>query len=119
MDELINRSNDISQLTRLTSFEEVAFLLWNGHLPNRRELDDLHRQLRAERALPPMVLDILRASPEDAEPMAVVRTAVSALAIFDGATDDDSREANYRKAIRLTARTPTIIAPYPRQRKGR
>ena len=116
--ELIYRGYDISQLTRLTSFEEVAFLLWNGHLPNRRELDDLLRQLRAERALPPMVLDILRASPEDAEPMAVVRTAVSALAIFDGETEDDSREANYRKSIRLTARIPTIIASFARLRKG-
>ncbi len=116
--ELIYRGYDISQLTRLTSFEEVAFLLWNGHLPNRRELDDLHRQLRVERALPPMVLDILRASPEDAEPMAVVRTAVSALAIFDGETEDDSREANYRKSIRLTARIPTIIASFARLRKG-
>jgi citrate synthase len=115
---LVYRGYDIHDLARNTSFEEVAYLLWNRRLPNRAELGELNARLQAERALPPMVLDILRAAPEDAESMAVLRTAVSALSIFDGEADDMSREANYRKSLRLTARIPTIIAAFDRLRKG-
>ena len=117
--ELIYRGYDIDDLAQNTSFEEVAYLLWNGALPTRRQLDELGQFLRAERTLPPMVLDVLRLTPEDANPMAVLRTSVSALAHFDGEADDMSPEANYRKALRLTARIPTIIAAYDRLRKGK
>lgn len=116
--ELVYHGYDIHDLAAHTSFEEVAYLLWKGALPNRQQLDELNQQLRAERELPPMVLDLLRMTPEDATPMAALRTAVSALALFDGEADDMSPEANYRKAIRLTARTPTIIAAFDRLRKG-
>ncbi len=116
--ELIYHGYDIRDLAQHTSFEEVAYLLWNGVLPNQGQLDALHQQLRAERELPPMVLDLLRLTPEDANPMAALRSAVSALALFDGEADDMSPEANYRKAVRLTARTPTIIAAFDRLRKG-
>ncbi len=115
---LIYAGYDIRDLAENTSFEEVAYLLWNGRLPNRRELHELNQQLQAERALPPMVLDLLRMTPEDASPMAALRTAVSALALFDGEADEMTPEANYRKAIRLTARIPTIIAAFDRLRKG-
>lgn len=116
---LIYNGYSIEDLAENTSFEEVAFLLWNGRLPNRSELGNLHAQLQAERTLSPMVLDILRATPEDANPMAVLRTAVSALALFDAEADEMEPEANYRKAIRLTARIPTIIAAFDRLRKGK
>ena len=116
--ELVYRGYDIHDLAAHTSFEEVAYLLWKGALPNRQQLDELNQHLRAERELPPMVLDLLRLTPEDATPMAALRTAVSALALFDGEADDMSPEANYRKSIRLTARTPTIIAAFDRLRKG-
>ncbi len=115
---LIYRGYDIFDLAEHTSFEEVAYLLWNGSLPNQQQLDEVKVQLRAERTLPPMILDVLRATPEDANPMAALRTAVSALAHFDGEADDMSPEANYRKAVRLTARTPAIIAAFDRLRKG-
>jgi citrate synthase len=117
--ELVYGGYDIHDLAEHTSFEEVAYLLWNAGLPTRRQLDDLHQFLRAERELPPMVLDVLRLTPEDANPMAALRTSVSALAHFDREADDMSREANYRKAIRLTARIPTIIAAFDRLRKGK
>ena len=116
--ELIYRGYDIYDLAREVSFEEVAYLLWNGRLPNRRELRELQEQLSAERELPPMVMDVLRQTPEDANAMAVLRTALSALALFDGEADDASPEANYRKAIRMTARIPTVIAAFDRLRKG-
>ena len=117
--ELVYRGYDIHDLAEHTSFEEVAYLLWNGTLPTQGQLDEVHQFLRAERELPPMVLDVLRLTPEDANPMAVLRTSVSVLAHFDGEADEMSPEANYRKAIRLTARIPTIIAAFDRLRKGK
>ncbi len=117
--ELVYRGYDIHDLAEHTSFEEVAYLLWNGALPTQRQLDEIHQFLRAERELPPMVLDVLRLTPEDANPMAALRTSVSALAHFDGEADDMSPEANYRKAVRLAARIPTIIAAFDRLRKGK
>jgi len=115
---LIYAGYDIRDLAREATFEEVAFLLWHGRLPNATELSVLHEQLCAERLLPPMVLDLLVQTPEDANPMASLRTAVSMLAMFDAEADDMSPEANLRKSIRLTARIPTIIAALDRVRKG-
>ncbi len=116
--ELIYRGYDIRDLARNATFEEVAYLLWNGELPNQAQLDELNERLQAERDLPPMIIDLLRQTPEDANPMAALRTAVSALALFDSEADDMSRAANYRKSIRLQARVPTIIAAFDRLRKG-
>lgn len=115
---LIYAGYDIQDLAAHTTFEEVAFLLWNGRLPSRREVDQLRRQLEAERTLPPMVLDILKMTPEDADSMAALRTGVSVLSLFDGEADVMTPEANYRKAIRLTARIPVMIAAFDRLRKG-
>jgi len=116
--ELIYSGYDIQDLAAHTTFEEVAFLLWNARLPSRSESDQLRRQLEAERTLPPMVLDILKMTPEDADSMAALRTGVSVLSLFDGEADVMTPEANYRKAIRLTARIPVIIAAFDRLRKG-
>ncbi|MEQ9105567.1 MAG: citrate synthase [Rhodothermales bacterium] len=117
--ELVYAGYDIADLAANCTFEEVAWLLWTGALPTPAQLADLNRQLCAERALPPMVLELLAATPEDANPMAVLRTAVSMLALFDGEAEDMSREANLRKSIRLTARIPTILAAFDRRRNGR
>jgi len=117
--ELIYAGYDIRDLALETTFEEVAYLLWHGRLPNAGELSLLNEQLCAERMLPPMVMDLLVQTPEDANPMASLRTAVSMLALFDGEADDMSPEANLRKSIRLTARIPTIIAALDRVRKGK
>ena len=116
--ELVYAGYDISELTRHCTFEEVAYLLWNGRLPDADELRTLERDLCAERALPPMVHELLAMTPENANPMAVLRSAVSLLALFDTEADDMSREANYRKSIRMTARIPTILAAFDRRRNG-
>ena len=108
--ELIYRGYDIDDLARHCSFEEVAWLLWNTTLPEPDELLRLDRMLQSERVLPPMILDVMSMTPEDADPMAVLRTGVSAMAHFDTQADDASAEANYRKAVRLTARMPMLIA---------
>ena len=106
----------IEELAEKTTFEEVCYLLWNGELPNAAQLDALRRQLGAAYALPEAVLDVVRAASPDTHPMAVLRTAVSALGIHDPEAEDDSREANLRKALRLTARLPTITAATARLR---
>ncbi|NBC18587.1 MAG: citrate synthase [Bacteroidetes bacterium] len=116
--QLLYRGYDIRDLAENTTFEEVAHLLWKGHLPTRAELDALHEQLQAERALPATTLEMLKQVPDDANPMAVLRTIVSALAFVDDEADEMSPEANYRKALRIASRMPTILAAYDRLRKG-
>ena len=117
--ELIYRGYDIHDLAEQASFEEVVYLLWNGDLPTQSQLEALNEQLRAERALPEEVLELLRQTPSEAHPMAVLRTAVSALSHFDEEADEQSPEANRRKAIRLLAQMPTVIAAFDRIRKGK
>src|SRR5690606_31949388 len=81
--ELIYGGYDIDDLARNTTFEEVAYLLWNGRLPNAGELEELRRELGAEQALNPEIVSLLRSFPAGGEPMAVLRTAVSALSLYD------------------------------------
>ncbi|MBM4009414.1 MAG: citrate synthase [Planctomycetes bacterium] len=110
---------DIDSLARNTTFEEVTWLLWEGSLPTTAQLQSLERELRAEYAVDPRVLDLLRTIPRTAAPMDALRTLVSALAHFDGETDDASPAANRRKSVRLVAKTPTLIAAFDRFRKGK
>ena len=118
--ELLYRGYEIDDLARNASFEETAYLLWKGDLPTQAQLDELHAQLRAERALRPEIIDHLRHhTPVDANPMAALRTAVSMLASYDPDAEDMSPEANYRKAVRLTAKMPTLLAAFDRVRKGK
>lgn len=109
---------DIHDLADHAAFEEVVYLLWCGALPTRTELDALTAQVAAARPLPPPVLAMLRALPTDAMPMAVLRTVVSALGIYDEDSGDMTEAANRRKAARLLARIPTAVATYDRLRKG-
>jgi citrate synthase len=116
--ELIYVGYDIDDLARNTTFEEVAYLLWHERLPTRDELSGLARELAGERRLGREILDLLRSLPRDAEAMAALRTAVSALSLSDPEADDNAEPANRRKAIRLTAKIPTIIAAFDRIRRG-
>mgnify|MGYP006281154445 CR=1 FL=1 len=116
--ELIYRGYDIHDLAEGASFEEVVHLLWNGDLPTEDELATLRRELQSERALPAPVMNILRHAPDDAHPMAVLRTAVSALGLYDQEADTMDPSANRRKAARILAQIPTIIAAFDRLRKG-
>jgi citrate synthase len=115
--ELIYRGYTIEDLAEHATYEEVVYLLWNGELPTASELEALQSRLRANRALPEEVLDILRNAPASAHPMAVLRTAVSALSFFDDEAEVMEEEANRRKATRLLAAMPTIIAAFDRLRK--
>lgn len=117
--ELIYAGYNIEVLAENATFEEVCFLLWHERLPNKTELDDLHNKLRAERDIPETVYNYIRNTSKKAEPMAVLRTATSMLADTDEDAMDNSEEANLRKAIRLTAKMPTIIAAYDRVRNDK
>jgi citrate synthase len=116
---LTYRGYNIDDLAENASFEEVIHLLWYGKLPNANELKRLQEQLSEHAPVPDAVTDILRAAPAGAHPMAVLRTAVSALALHDPEADDMSESANLRKAIKLQAKMPTIVAAYARIRDGK
>lgn len=109
----------IEDLSEHATFEEVAHLLWHGDLPVRTELDALRAQLADALALDDRVLEIIRAAPPGARPMAVLRTAVSALGMLDPDAEDTTEAANVRKAVRLTAQLPVITAAIARTRAGR
>jgi len=114
---LAYRGYDIHDLAEQSSFEEVTYLLWHGNLPTASQLERFGADLRAARALPEGVVEVIRLV-SAAHPMDVLRTAVSALAAFDPDTGDMSEEANLRKGIRLTAGTPAIVAAHHRIRSG-
>jgi len=115
---LLYQGYDIHDLAEHASFEETVFLLWRGRLPARAELDAFQAELVAEMRLPSQVLEMLKLTPPSSHPMAVLRTAVSMLANFDPDVENLSREANWRKAKRLVAQVPTIIADLHRIRSG-
>jgi citrate synthase len=116
---LLYRGYDIHDLVAQSTFEEVVYLLWHGHLPTRPEWEGFRKALVSQRRLPPKVLSLLRSFPRKADPMDVVRTAVSALGLLDPDAGNDSREANLRKAVRIQAQVPTLVAAWARIRKGR
>ncbi|MBC8080521.1 MAG: citrate synthase [Gorillibacterium sp.] len=115
---LTYRGYDIDDLADHATFEEVIHLLWYGKLPSNSELARLKGELSASSVIPTQVLKLIHLMPNDANPMAALRTAVSSLALFDEEAGDMSREANLRKAIRLQAQIPTIIAAFARIRAG-
>ena len=107
---------DIHDLVR-ASFEEVCYLLWHGRLPNRAELGDLQSQLAAARPLSESILRLMKQLPSS-DGMDTLRTVTSALGQYDPEANDNSPQANYRKAIRLTAQLASIVATYGRMQKG-
>ena len=113
---LVYRGYEIGDLVENSSFEEVAFLLWDERLPTREELNELRRQLGSSATLPSHVMSILRVLPPETQPMDALRTACSALAATDPDVEDNGPEANRRKAIRLTTQFPTIVTAFHRLR---
>ena len=110
---LIYHGYNIHDLARTTTFEEVAHLLWFGHLPNQHELTDLKAKLVAERTLPTQIVEVLRTLPKTAEPMDALRTATSAW----GAIAIKGKPS-IEQAIAVTARFPLFLAAFQRLRNG-
>ncbi|REE82693.1 citrate synthase [Paenibacillus taihuensis] len=115
---LTYRGINIDDLAEHASFEEVAYLLWYGKLPNQSELDELIQKFSEYAAVPAQVLEQIKLYPSNTNSMAALRTAVSSLALYDESANDMSQEANIRKAIKLQAQIPTIVAAFARIRKG-
>ena len=108
---------DIHDLARHATFEEVCYLLWHRRLPTRAELGDLQSQLSAARPLPEGVVRLMRTMPAG-DGMDALRTLTSALGHYDPDVTDHSPRANYRKAVRLTAQTASIVATLGRMNAG-
>jgi citrate synthase len=120
--ELIYQGVNIHELATKSTFEEVVFLLWNGRLPKRDELDELRKNIAASYQLQPDIIELIKGiykrAPKSADPMDALRTVVSASAMFDEEARVMTRESNIRVATRLTARFPTIVAAMERARNG-
>lgn len=107
----------IHDLATAATFEEVCYLLWHRRLPTRSELGDLASQLAATRPLPEPIVRLMKSLPVTGG-MDALRTLVSALAHYDRDADDHSPQANYRKAVRLTAQMSSVVATWGRLAKG-
>jgi citrate synthase len=116
--ELIYQGYDIHDLAKHSTFEEVIFLIWNKRLPNRAELSALEQSLQASYSVPAELIDLMKQFPREADPIDVLRTAISALEFYDPNARDTSRETSIKTAIRLTAQFPTIVAASDRIRRG-
>src|SRR5438132_13367107 len=106
---LMYRGYDIHEMGAKATFEEVAYLLLNGELPNGKQLNEFRQQIAAERVLPKQVVEMLQLLPKSTHPMDTLRTGVSMLSAFDKEVGDNSHDANIRKSIRLVARVSTLI----------
>jgi citrate synthase len=116
---LVYRGYDIRDLAKYSTFEETVYLLWNGRLPNREELEDFSRQLAEHRPLPEKLLECMGHWPRDALSMDVLRTAVSILGAFARHPEAPSREEQVETAMQLTAAFPSIVATWERFRNGK
>ncbi len=108
---------DIHDLAKGATFEEVCYLLWHGRLPNRAELGDLQSQLAAARPVSESTLRLMKQLPAS-DGMDMLRTLTSALGQYDPEVNDSSPQAQYRKAVRLTAQMGSIVATYGRVQAG-
>ncbi len=115
---LIYQGYDIHDLAAHSSFEEVVYLLWHGKLPSQSELDQLKKELGANAEAPAELIALMKQWPKEADPMDILRTAVSCLDFYDRDAHDTSREASIKTATKLTAQLPTIVAAWERIRNG-
>jgi 2-methylcitrate synthase/citrate synthase II len=112
------RGYPVTELADKCTFDEVAYLLLHGDLPNAKQLADFQNRVAVARRLPEPLRDLLRALPKWTPPMDAIRTSVSILAHYDQDVADNSHEANLRKAERLLAQIPVAIADQFRFSKG-
>ena len=119
INSLTYRGYAAQDLCAKCKFEEVAYLILNGELPNKKQLKDFEKQERRERKLSKTILDDIKKFPKKAHPMDVARTAVSIMGLEDKETKDNSPKANLRKVMRIFAKTPVAMAAFYRARKGK
>ena len=119
INSLTYRGYAVQDLCEVCSFEEVAYLILNGDLPNSIQLNKFKKEEKANRNITINLREIIKHMPKKAHPMDVARTFVSIMGLEDKETSDNSPEANMRKTMRIFAKTPTAIAAFFRVRKGK
>ena len=119
INSLTYRGYAAQDLCAKCKFEEVAYLILNGELPNKGQLKKFEKQERRERKLSKTILDDIKRFPKKAHPMDVARTVVSIMGLEDKETKDNSPKANLRKVMRIFAKTPVALAAFYRARKGK
>jgi len=119
INSLTYRGYAAQDLCAKCKFEEVAYLILNGELPNKKELKNFEKQESNERKLSKTLVDAIKKIPKTAHPMDVARTAVSIMGLEDKETRDNSPKANMRKIMRIFAKTPVALAAFYRSRKGK
>lgn len=117
--KLFYRGYSIEDLAEHSTFEETAYLLIYGRLPTKQQLQDFARLISSNRALDPGVLQLLRSFPITSDPVDVLRTAVSALGLYDPQPATDNNPERIGKALRILGQAPTIIAAFDRLRNGK
>ena len=116
---LIYQGYNIHDLAEHSTFEEVVFLLWNGRLPKADELAELKERLRRNYEVPADVITMMKTFPKDADPMDVLRTAVSSLDFYDKNGHGTDRDHAVKAAVRITGQIGTIAAAWDRIRNGK
>jgi citrate synthase len=116
---LYYRGYEIGDLAGTVPFEDITALLWRGELPTAKQAAEFRSRLRAERALPAPIVELLRSLPRDCHPLDALRTAVSLSAALDRDARASDEDANVRKSLRLMNRIPEIVAAWHRIRTGR
>jgi len=119
INSLTYRGYAAQDLCAKCKFEEVAYLILNGELPNKKQLKDFEKQERKERKLSKTLIEDIKKFPKKAHPMDVARTVVSIMGLEDKETKDNSLKANLRKVMRIFAKTPVALAAFYRARKGK
>ena len=119
INSLTYRGYAAQDLCAKCKFEEVAYLILNGELPNKKQLKNFEKNEKKERKLSKSLLDSIKNFPKKSHPMDVARTAVSIMGLEDKETKDNSPKANMRKVMRIFAKTPTALAAFYRLRKGK
>jgi 2-methylcitrate synthase len=119
INSLTYRGYQVQELCENCKFEEVAYLIWHGNLPNTIELRKFETEERQNRRITKNLTKIIEHMPKRSHPMDVARTAVSVMALEDKETSNNSPDANMRKALRIFAKVPTALAAFFRIRKGK
>ena len=119
INSLTYRGYAAQDLCAKCKFEEVAYLILNGELPNKKNLKKFEKEETNERSLSKNLINIIKQMPKKSHPMDVARTAVSFMGLEDKETKDNSPKANLKKAMRIFSKTPTALAAFYRLRKGK
>ena len=118
INSLTYRGYAVQDLAEVCTFEEVAYLLLNGELPNKAQLSKFQEEERSNREISSNLKKVIQNYPKNAHPMDTTRTSVSHLGLEDPETGTNTPESDYKKFIRIFAKTPTTVAANFRVRKG-